>query len=129
LLPKILTKLVCQKQPKAVQPAKPTSQSCQKTNFKKTYINADTLIDMYFSSLWKRSRTAQVLLACLRPLFLRNLCWHPSNQRNYFKNALKFEKCHQYQRSKNSPRQTLLFTMFPTHIEFWWNLTHHVLIK
>jgi hypothetical protein len=29
--------LVCQKQPKAVQPAQPTSQSCQKTNFKKTY--------------------------------------------------------------------------------------------
>ncbi len=35
LLPKILTKLVCQKQPKAVQPAQPTSQSCQKNELQK----------------------------------------------------------------------------------------------
>ncbi len=30
LLPKFLTKVVCQKQPKSVQPAQPTGQSCQK---------------------------------------------------------------------------------------------------
>jgi len=35
LLPKILTKLVCQKQPKAVQPAQPISQSCQKNELQK----------------------------------------------------------------------------------------------
>ncbi len=39
MLPKFLTKVVCQKQPKSVQPAQPTGQSCQKTNFKKTYGN------------------------------------------------------------------------------------------
>ncbi len=37
LLPKFLTKFVCQKQTKSVQPAQPTGQSCQKMNFKKTY--------------------------------------------------------------------------------------------
>jgi len=37
LLPKILTKLVCQKQPKAVQPAQPTSQSCQKKQTSKKH--------------------------------------------------------------------------------------------
>jgi len=35
--PKFVHKFVCQKQPKTVQPAQPTSQSCQKTNFKRTY--------------------------------------------------------------------------------------------
>jgi hypothetical protein len=35
--PKFPHKLVCHKQPKTVQPALPTSQSCRKTNFKKTY--------------------------------------------------------------------------------------------
>jgi hypothetical protein len=37
LLPKFLTKVVCQKQPKSVQPAQPTGQCSQETNFKKTY--------------------------------------------------------------------------------------------
>ncbi len=35
--PKFLHKLVCQKQPKSVQPAQPTGQCCQKMSFKKTY--------------------------------------------------------------------------------------------
>jgi hypothetical protein len=47
LLPKFLTKFVCQKQPKSVQPAQPTGQSCQKTNFKKTYYNNLMSTDLY----------------------------------------------------------------------------------
>jgi len=35
LLPKFLHKLVCHKQPKTVQPAQPTSQSCQKNELQK----------------------------------------------------------------------------------------------
>ncbi len=68
LLPKILTKLDCQKQPKAVQPAQPTSQSCQKNELQKNiqYI----CLKLIFRQLWLVDFAGCIFLA----VFCVNLC-------------------------------------------------------
>ncbi len=48
--PKFVHKLVCQKQPKSVQPAQPTGQCCQKKNFKKAYYISHSIF--IYVSLW-----------------------------------------------------------------------------
>jgi len=35
-----------------VQPAQPTSQSCQKTNFKQTYCIINLVLDLHFYEPW-----------------------------------------------------------------------------
>ncbi len=64
LLPKFLTKFVCPKQPKSVQPAQPTGQSCQKTNFKKHMVNININSYRY---LWSEDEIQQYIVAFVLP--------------------------------------------------------------